>query len=479
MKHPLIFLIHFFFMTTMAFTQSIKGRIVDVTNGNPVVYAHVFINNKSGVLTNQEGYFNIKTEVEIASLVLKISALGYESLEVTVSNPTEKLEIKMKPSVFQLDEVVVGNSLSPKQIIDKYIENVPKNHFLKNQRMRVFTRTKEYILPYELDVELLKISFDDKGKFQNKINQFTNEFRNKKAVNFTEKLFDVYYSKYQIHPLKALKLKPDNVLNLDNFQEKFFLYTFKSLESPYTYKIKSGWIPLERDVSLKKMTQNAVVNDTLHSKNSFLHVPSGYISHLEFIKKPNLYEYTLEGIVEVQGFSCYHISFVSAGRKGKYQGHLYIHEEDFAMIRYQYGLEEGKREFGLNLKWVLGIKVQENENTHEVQFAKSASGFYYPIFSKSITSNYAYIHRGLSMKENHPKKFLRKILKLDFKIEMTTREVEEKVVIELESVDPHEVEKMTFPSFILYDVQNQYDPLYWHPYPVLEATSDIKKMVKN
>jgi hypothetical protein len=465
-------------MNTLLTAQTIKGRIMDSTNGNPVVYAHVFINNKSGAVSNQEGFFKINIDEGVDSVVLKISALGYENLEVTVQVPTQDLEISMKPNVFQLDEVVVGNSLSPRQIIQKYTENVPKNHFIKDQRMRVFTRTQDYFLPNELDIELLKISFDDKGKFQNKINQFTSEFRDKKAVSFTEKLFDVYFSgkKYQVHPLKALKLKPDNVLDLDNFQEKFFMFTFKSLESPYTYKIKSGWIPIEREVSLQKMTQEASVSDTLNTKNAFLHIPSSYISHLEFIKKPDLYDYTLEGIVDVQGFSCYHISFVSAGRKGKYKGNLYINEEDFAMIRYQYGLEDGKREFGLNLKWVLGIKVQENENTHEVQFAKSASGFYYPIFSRKSASSYAYVHRGLSMKENHPKRSLRKILKLDFKIEMTTRQVEEKVVMEVTSVDPQEVEKMTFPTFVLYDVQNQYDPLYWHPYPVLEATKEIKRI---
>jgi len=468
----------FLLLTPLAFSQFISGKLLDKNTKESISYAHITISNEIGVVSNEEGLFSLKIDEKYANSIVQISALGYEIVKIAVGNFTPDMEILMLPTDLILDEVIVGIYNNPIEIINKYVENSQKNHSFNNQRMLCFTRTKESYLPSEFEIDVEEISFYDKKKFQKQINEFVNQFKGKNATSFTENLYEIYFlgKKTKVNPLKAMKLKSDNGLDIDNFQEKFLLNTFKHLESPYSYRIKSGWIPLEKDVSLDEMNSDDQEYDTLQMKNINFYAYNELITFKEFVKSPKLYDYKLEGIKKVQGFSCYHISFKSAKNKGKYKGNLFINEADFALIRYQYELDDDKKEFGLNLKWILGIKVNTFESSKEVQFAQNKEGFYYPILSRTTKSDYAYVHRGLTMKENNPERSKRKKMKLDFKIEMVTKSVNEKVILEIENTREDVLENVKFNEFVLYENKFKYDPDFWQPYQVLEATQEIKSI---
>uniref|UniRef100_UPI004049F9A1 carboxypeptidase-like regulatory domain-containing protein n=1 Tax=Flavobacterium sp. TaxID=239 RepID=UPI004049F9A1 len=467
----------FLLLTPIAFSQIISGKLVDNNTKEPISYAHITISNEIGVVSNEEGLFSLKLDEKYANSTVQISALGYEIVKITVGNFKPDMEILMHPTDLILDEVVVGIYNNPIEIINKYVENSQENHSFNNQRMLCFTRTKESYLPSELEIEVEEISFHDKKNFQKQINAFTNQFIGKKATSFTENLYEIYFlgKKTKVNPLKALKLSAENGLDIDNFQEKFLSSTFKYLESPYSYRIKSGWIPLEKDVSLDELNSDDKEYDTLHIKNINLYAYNELITYKEFVKNPKLYDYKLEGIKKVQGFSCYHISFKSSKNKGKYKGNLFINEADFALIRYQYELDDDKKEFGINLKWVLGIKVNTFESSKEVQFALNKEGFYYPILSRTSKSDYAYVHRGLTMKENNPERSKRKKMKLDFKIEMITNSINEKVILEIDNTSEDSLVNVNFNEFVLYENKLKYDSNFWEPYQVLEATKEIKQ----
>ena len=462
-------------------SQTISGKLIDADSKNPIPYAHITISDVVGVVSNEEGYFSLHLNENFKNETVQISALGYETLKISVKDFKSETEILMKTTDLVLDEVVVGNFNNPNLIINKYVENAQKNHFFDQQRMLCFTRKKETFLPKELNIELLEMSYQDKEQFQKQINNFTSKFRNQKAKNFEEHLMEVHFmgKAKKVNPLKALKLQDENGLDMDNFQDKFILNTFSTLKSPYTYRIKTGVIPLEKDVSIDEIIASEKELDTLSKKDFRLFEAYGLITHLEFIKDQKLYDYTLLGIKNIQGISCYHISFVPSRNKGKYIGNLYINADDFAMIRYEFSLHEDKKEFGLNLKWLLGIKVNTFASSEVAQYAPTKNGFYYRIFNRKEMSNYAYIHRSLTMTENNPKRSDRKKLKLDFELEFISESIDEIVVVEMENIADENVKDLKTNEFVLYETKYKYDPNFWQPYNVLQATKEIKQFDSN
>jgi hypothetical protein len=459
------------------YSQTITGKILDKSTKEPIPNAHISLSSQIGVVSNQEGFFSLSFDKKFEDAIILVSALGYELVKISAKNFSANTEIFMQSTDLVLDEVVVGSYNNPVEIINQYIANSKQNHFFMNQKMIGFKRYKESYLANTLEIELLDVSFKDKKTLEDQIQDFTNKFRNKKAISHKETLFEIYFSgkDSKVNPIKALKINDETGLDIDNFQDHFFKNILKSLKSPYTYKIQSGWIPLEKDVSLNELTDSESSLDTLFPKDIQMFSFYGSITFKEFINKPNLYDYTLKGIKNIRGFKCYHISFKPGKNKGKFKGNLYINMSDFALVRYQYELDSDKKEFGLNLKWLLGIKINTFKSSETAQFVNTESGFYYPIFTKTTMSNYAYVNRGLSMKENNPNRAKRKILKLDFKIEMIAETVEEVLIIEMETLRNSEIDTIETKDYILFDSKLKYNPDYWKAYHILESIKEIKK----
>lgn len=465
------------FNFTMINAQTIKGRIVDANNNLPIVYAHLLVAGDYGVVSNEEGFFSLYIKKEHQDLDVQISALGYETILMNIDDFKDNIVISLKPTEYILDEVIVGNSMQPQQIIKNYIENSPKNHRILNHKLVCFKRSKKSVFFDDIVFDVNKVSFFNKIDFQKQLNDFTNTYANKITSNYEEALYEIYHGdkSSQVNVVKGLKLKNEQGLDMNDFEDLFFDNILKNLKSPYTYNIKTGWIPIKRKASLSKIEQPNV-SDTLKSTNFYDFQLNTIISYLEFIQKPQLYDYVLEGIKIIQGFPCYHISFRPGKSKGKYNGDLYIHTEDFAMIRYKYALEDDKNEFGINLKWVLGIKIKSYGSSNEVFYTRSDAGFYYPMMSKKSSADYAYIDRSLSFKENHPERSKRKILKFNFQIEMTQELQEEILVVETASLTPESFKQLKTRNFVILDVQKKYDANYWEDYNILEATQEMKRL---
>lgn len=454
--------------------QVLKGQIIDAQTQEPIGYASVQLSPNYGVITNQEGYFSLLQKDFSAETEIQISHIGYDEVKITIAALQKQPVITLNPSSLALKEVVVGPTLTAAQILQKYLENSTKNHALSGIRVRYFTRSKETYVPKRFEVDLKKISFANKKELQEKIEAFEDKFNNKEIIGFTEKMTDVYLTPKGMvtNHLKALKLLDANGLNMDNFQDKFFEHTFKQLQSPYTYRINSGIIPLEKKASMSEISSDANAADTLKNSNGFYALGYGNISHREFIRKQDIYDYTLKGIQTINGMACYHLTFGPKKNRAKYVGELFINSDDFGLVYYKCELAPEKSDFKLNLKWMLGVKFNSFDKKMEVLMQKSPSGTYYPQLIKTYVANYVYIDRSLTFTENHPKRSERKKMKLNFLIEMTTAEADEIIAVEME---PNDSEVKPFkPGYIFYDVKRQYDTNYWNGFTILEATEAVR-----
>lgn len=98
----LIFISLFLCVTLNAQEISVKGTVVSVDDGLPVMGASVIVKGKNkGTVTDLDGVYTIKAEV---GDVLKISYVGMEPKNVTISGARH--DVKLKSLAIGLDEVV-------------------------------------------------------------------------------------------------------------------------------------------------------------------------------------------------------------------------------------------------------------------------------------------------------------------------------------------------------------------------------------
>jgi hypothetical protein len=139
----IILLINFY---TFAYSQTIKGIVLDRNNNNPIHYATVYFNGTyTGTLTDENGNFELDI-LDNGLMPITISTLGYYSVTTSNYSIDESLLILLISKVFDLVEVEVigdGNYLKKREKNLKIF----KREFLgtsKNAKMCVITNEKEF-----------------------------------------------------------------------------------------------------------------------------------------------------------------------------------------------------------------------------------------------------------------------------------------------------------------------------------------------
>jgi hypothetical protein len=95
-----------------SFAGEIKGRVLDASNGEPLVGATVSVNNKS-VLVKLDGTYSIKN-IATGKYTVQVNYTGYKtnSKEVSLNNANDIkiIDINLDPSVSSLSSVTVSSN---------------------------------------------------------------------------------------------------------------------------------------------------------------------------------------------------------------------------------------------------------------------------------------------------------------------------------------------------------------------------------
>ncbi len=118
----MLFLLPFlgFLGNNSAYSQSkkntISGKIIDNESGETVIGATVVIKGTTeGVTTDFDGNFTLHTNHSYP-IVIVINSMGYSIVEINVTEPNQKIKVKMKTSDVVLDAVeIVDSRISDKQ----------------------------------------------------------------------------------------------------------------------------------------------------------------------------------------------------------------------------------------------------------------------------------------------------------------------------------------------------------------------------
>lgn len=469
--------------------QSIQGRVVEAKTQKGIPFVTVQLGDSYGVISNDEGYFVLQRKTADEKTLLIFSSMGFESVEMPLSDFENDQLIELSPATYELDEVLLfDKQLTAEEILEKFNSNVKNNHQLKNSKVQIFARFDDEYKAKTFGIDVKKASFLSKSE-RKEMNQNMEELGKKIQDNsskfYRERLMDLYVFKDTLinDNQKALDLiNRDKTFNTDDIQEQVFYELLKSLKSPNSFKVRTGIIPIDRDLSLNDMIEdmeqgNLKVPDTLFNKNTW--TGKSYKRRAtqfenDFFTSPKYYTYKLVGVTKVYGEPCYHIKFSPDRRKGKYVGDLYIHTRDFGMVSYKYDLDEGKKAMNVNLKFVLGIKANTFTDSGFLIFSKTDENTYYPKYVKQTDANYAYINRSLIFKENNSNRSQRKQLKLIFELEYDIEETSEFVGIEYQAISSDLLTSLDLKEYILIDELEKYDPSYWADENIIEATQAIK-----
>ena len=136
-KPTLFFLL--FVLSTAVFPQGdvdfINGVLLDSETNEPVVFATVRLKGRAlGVISNNDGSFQVPTEFQLKGEELEISSMGYQTKTITFSdlNADGVNRIYLMPATFELAETVVEGKRkrrpTAKQIIRFAFERIPDNY---------------------------------------------------------------------------------------------------------------------------------------------------------------------------------------------------------------------------------------------------------------------------------------------------------------------------------------------------------------
>jgi hypothetical protein len=120
---------------------TVKGALFDQQTGEPVIFASIHVlQTAMGVVTNQEGGFQLTVPDSLKQLTLRFTHIGYESQETELALLKEGfINVGMKPVVVPLQEVVVSY-VHPVQILQDMRANRERNYASEPAYLTTFYR---------------------------------------------------------------------------------------------------------------------------------------------------------------------------------------------------------------------------------------------------------------------------------------------------------------------------------------------------
>lgn len=481
--------------------QSITGKIVDAKTNESIPYANVTINNLESVVSNAEGYFTISESNSSDTSTIDISYLGYQNRQMTVKElKNQQLIVSLQAGIVELENVNVSNikpdALSIMAEVKKHLNQHYKSE-LQPVKNKVFFRETSALKPSVLNFDIEKSTgFTKEGlkSVNSQIKSFSAKLIAQPPVVFSDMLCNyytvtkkkedklVFSSKLDV--IKATRLKDENnSSSLDDLEDKTKNLFLQHLDTTKYYRVKSGWFGSHDTISLrkdfhkkKKPSQVAASKSDLNSfisQNNCL-----YSERLNFVNKPEIYDYTYEGIVYSKDHEfIYVLSFRPRKSKAIYTGKLYISERDYAVLRADYTLAEGEKVSGFNMKFLLGVKSSENVSNGTIIYKPNPSGNgYYLQYATLETGQYVYINRPLKFIELADKE--KDVLAIDLKIETNIKTKKEYLnILKSESSEDGiaAVKEEEFKFILL----KRYDPKIWKDYGAIEPLEEMKQFQAN
>ena len=489
----------FLVFSQFGIAQNITGKIIDSQTGESIPYANILVNNSESLISNSEGFFTLSEKFSDDETILTISYLGYVHRRMSVSDLKKaQFNVKLTQGIVELSDVDISNEKpDPYAIMKKVKENLKRNYNEdKPKKDLIFVRNSSTFKPTKFDFEIDKsteLSSQALKKANADLNSFTKLLIAQPPKQFTDYLCNYYsvatkkddkpavLSKLEV--LKATKLKDENrSTSLDDLQKKFTDIILQNLDSTKFYRVKSGLFGSRDTISLRKnynKSKNVTVENQITSSRKYLdyYIDRNNIldaKRLNYINKPEMYDYVYEGATySAENEFVYVISFKPRKSKASYTGKIYISENDYAVLRTDYALEEGEKEFGFNMKLLLGVKIAVNVSKGTVIYKPNPIGDgYFMQYASVETGQYFYFNRPIKFIELT--KGEKDVVKFDLKVEGSSKDKTEFMNMKREEVSKATIDDFKEKDFKFINIK-KYDPAIWQDYSAIEPLEEMKE----
>ena len=400
-------------LSLSSFGQNVTGKILSETN-EAIPYATIQIGDDYGVISNEEGFFSIKTKGFSSSAIVKISCLGFESLEFNLADFTSNDYVLIE-KVNELSEVFLNSRpLSVDSIMYYVNARLKDNYRFDGNEFKIFSRKTEYIVGKNANFEITKST----GFKRKQLDLFNEDFdkleqslltnTSKQYTDFIGSLKILDQSNAKLEVEKALRLLDErNNQTLESLAEKGNDIVLKHLDKDKIYTVKTGLFKISDSVSLDNREDKMA--DTINSLGHIREKSFELVKHhsiinqdnrLDFIIETKKYKYELKDVTFIDNEMVYIVDFRPKRTSVKFEGTMYISSDTFAVLRADYKFYKNRVGDKFNLRLLLGVKYVERNQTGIIAFKQHEDGYYYPSFVNEQIDRYFYISRPFKFIEN-------------------------------------------------------------------------------
>lgn len=478
--------------------QQITGRIVDSETNEGIAYATIRI-GETDLISNDDGYFTLSAKNNNDESSAHVSYMGYNPETFTVAQLKQDNNIvRLKPATYDIGGVYVSNvQPDPNEIMRLVNENLAENYKSTDYKSTVFIRGSTNFSPKKFEMKLKKatdLSKNEVREINQEIQQLISKSTNTSTKTYSDILVNTHKvaNHYKLDVTKAIKLMDENrSSDYEELQKSSTELFYKVMDTTKFYRIKSGLIGSKDTISFsKEYNQNKKEQHNKEEKNNLKLLKSGIeniIKQSSFSNKKSFMSLTIDFVQDTDAYSysyteatyladdlVFVIDFKPKKSRAKYSGRLYINEADYAIVRADYKLAEGKKPQGINLKLILGVKIEEGLNKGIVLYRKNPStNSYYLQYSLHEKEQYFYLNRPIKFIELTDGRGKDKI-SYDIKIEGSNIDKTEYLNIAMQDISASDIETIQEQEFE-YQILKKYDPNIWKSYHVIEPLEEMKR----
>ena len=494
------YLIFIFLVLSKISSQDISGVIIDSLSQNPIPFANVTSNFNKNTITNEEGKFRLFKDIPFTNKdSIYLSSIGYNSLSLSV-NLTDEFKILLSPKIIELETVVVTNreELTAIEIINKVKENVKNVFDFDYKSKRVFRRR---IIMSDFDKANIDIKKSSIKEFDQIFMDSINKTIPKKNNFYIEVLYDFFGNRnpdnQKVNILKSAELiNKDNEISFKTIQSKIQPILDVKVKRDSYFKFKSGIFPIDIDSEgldfmsidstdnsqlekIKKNKLNEKKDFNFNNRNYIKDISNSYIDYenkelkYEVFKKSRKFNFKIAEFSYLGYEPVYIIEYYPKSSRGKYKGRLFIHADDFALIRIDYQNIGVLRNFNF-----LGVFYRLNKRLVKRIFKKNENNKYDLYFAENYYESSFGLDRPLKIIEkNKNVRGRRKQNQLLMQINFTGNN---KVKTEVIFIESNKLSNQDFNSVKEIDAElpvelKKYDPNFWAGYNILEPKQILKE----
>jgi len=415
--------IFLFFFINYLYCQEISGIVIDSLNKQPIPFAAISSNFNKNAISNEEGKFRIyKDSFFIENDSLFISSIGFSPKAISCMRLSD-VQVVLVPKAIELESVEVTNR--EKLDVDEIIERVKNNSIGIYDFDYVFKQVfwRETIIGETTDIKL-EIKKSSIKEFDQKFMDSITSTIPKKSNYLIETLSEFYGNKdsekQKISALKSARLlNKESQISLDLFEKKIQPIVEERIKPDSYFKFKSGIFPVDisadgvdfrsidsTDSAQIEKVQQRKLDDkkdfNLMNRNFIKYMSNYYIDTKKKklmiypFNKTRLFDFNFIELSYLEDEPIYVIDYFPKSSKISYKGRLYIHADEFALLRIDYQSTEPLRDFNL---FGVSFKVFNRYGTR--MFKKNHDGKYDLYFSENFYERSFGLDRPLKIIEKN------------------------------------------------------------------------------